>query len=347
MITIIDIEDSRWDTIVQSYGKYDVYYLSYYVKAFQLLNKANGVPVLVYYTNGDEFAYNVLFKRDVALTKWFRDKIPVNTCFDLITPYGYGGFIGNINDYEQLEREYSEYCVREHYICEFVRFELFSNYYKHYTGNVENRTHNIVRSLDMPIDEIWNDVKYKVRKNVKKAINCGVEIIRDEENKYLDDFLRIYYKTMDRTEAHDEYYFSVEFFKTILSLRDNSMLFHVLYEGKIISTELVIYGSENCYSYLGGTDSNYFEVRPNDFLKYEIIKWAKEKNLRNFVLGGGYGADDGIFQYKQSFAPNGVVDWHIGSKIHDIEMYNKFVEIRSQQDATFDKTSNFFPLYRS
>ena len=38
-------------------------------------------------------------------------------------------------------------------------------------------------------------------------------------------------------------------------------------------------------------------TRANDFLKFEVIKWAKEKGFKNYVLGGGYGTDDGIFQY--------------------------------------------------
>lgn len=78
----------------------------------------------------------------------------------------------------------------------------------------------------------------------------------------------------------------------------NIMFFHTQYEGKIISTELVIYGMESCYSYLEGTDREYFHIRPNDFLKYEIIKWAKEKGLRNFVLGGGMVRMMGYFSIK-------------------------------------------------
>jgi lipid II:glycine glycyltransferase (peptidoglycan interpeptide bridge formation enzyme) len=115
---------------------------------------------------------------------------------------------------------------------------------------------------------------------------------------------------MDRANAEGEYYFSKEFFETIVSMQDNIMFFHVVYEGKIISTELVIYGAKNCYSYLGGTDRDYFDQRPNDFLKYEVIKWAKEKGLKNFVLGGGYGSDDGIFQYK--------LCWHLMESLTSI-----------------------------
>ena len=126
----------------------------------------------------------------------------------------------------------------------------------------------------------------------------------------MNDFLRIYYGTMERSNAEKKFYFKKQFFETLM-LSDNAVMLHVRFNDKIISTELVIFGAENCYSYLGGTESEFFYTRANDFLKFEIIKWAKEKGLKNFVLGGGYGSDDGIFQYKMNLAPHGIRDFYI------------------------------------
>ena len=186
------------------------------------------------------------------------------------------------------------------------------------------------------------DFKQKVRKNVKKANSYGLDIIIENSDTHLDDFLRIYYGTMDRTDAEKKYYFSKRFYETLGEMKDNMMYFHVVYEGKIISTELVIYGTENVYSYLGGTDNAYFDVRPNDFLKYEIIKWAKQKGLKKFVLGGGYGADDGIFQYKLCLAPHGQYDFCIGKRIFDKESYNELLGLRANEL----RNEAFFPAYR-
>ena len=87
-------------------------------------------------------------------------------------------------------------------------------------------------------------------------------------------------------------------------------------------------------------------MRPNDFLKYEIIKWAKEKGLKNFVLGGGYGADDGIFQYKTCLAPKGVVDFYIGRTVFDQEKYQQLVDFRANENPAC-RTSGYFPRYRA
>lgn len=338
----IDNQDV-WDNVVRSFEDYDVFYLSGYSKAFQEETPKNGEPILLLYENEDERAINVVFRRDVSFDEKFCGLVEEGRFFDLITPYGYGGFWGNISDWDKLNETYNDYCKENNYVCEFVRFELFSDYYIHYDGEVESRTHNVVRNLEIPLDEMWMDFKQKVRKNVKKACSFGLEIIIEPTTDHLEDFLRIYYSTMDRTDADGEYYFSKQFYERIAEIKDNIMFFHAVYQGRIISTELVIYGTENCYSYLGGTDREYFDVRPNDYLKYEIIKWAKDKNLKNFVLGGGYGADDGIYKYKICLAPHGQQEFYIGRKIFDYKSYNTLVDYRGGEELN----EKFFPLYRS
>lgn len=345
MIKIINIEDNGWNDYVRRLDNYDVFYLREYSIAFMNENKENGIPHLFVYENGEEYAINVAFMRNVRDVTFFEERLDDGDYFDLVSPYGYGGFIGRITDYTTLSREYEDLCRQKGIICEFVRFELFTDYHDHYAGEVETRTHNVVRNLEMSLDEMWMDFKQKVRKNVKKANSYGLQIIIENTGDYLQDFLDIYYSTMDRSSAENEYYFSKNFFETLNSMRDNIMYFHVMHEGKIISTELVIYGAENCYSYLGGTNREYFNLRPNDFLKYEIIKWAKDKGLKNFVLGGGYGFDDGIYQYKTCLAPQGIMDFYIGHKIFNQKSYDYLVSIRKNGEKSINE--NFFPVYRS
>lgn len=344
MIRELSIEDQNtWDSVVRSFPDFDVFYLSGYSKAFMKEAPKNGIPILLLYEDGDDRAMNVILRRDVAFDEKLSGKVEEGQYYDLITPYGYGGFWGNVSDWKKLNQTYTQYCMENHYVCEFIRFELFTDYHEHYDGEVETRAHNVVRSLDLSLDEMWMDFKQKVRKNVKKANAHNLSCIIENTGEHLDDFLRIYYGTMDRTDAENEYYFSKRFYEILNEMKDNVMYFYVVYEGKIVSTELVIYGAKNCYSYLGGTDREYFHVRPNDYLKYEIIKWAKEKELKNFVLGGGYGADDGIFQYKLCLAPHGLYDFYIGRKIFCIKDYDKLVGLRAGE-VLIEK---YFPLYRS
>lgn len=346
MLTEIKITDSnKWDKTVRSFKTYDVFYLNSYVKAFQ--NEGHGIPVLIYYESENQRAINVIMKRDIADDVHFQGILEKNKYYDLSSPYGYGGFLSDDSLSSQLIKEYEDYCKSKGYICEFVRFSLLSEYINCFHGVCETHSHNVVRSLDIPLEVMKSDFEYKVRKNLKRAEKNQLRAIVDKNAVYLDDFLRIYYGTMTRSDAKEGFYFKRDFFNTLNSMTENCVYFHVFYEDKVIASELVLYGPENCYSFLGGTDKNFFELRPTEFLKFSIIKWAKDRGLKNFILGGGYGADDGIYRYKKSLSPNGVVEFYIGKKIFNQEEYQNLVEFRKKQGDSFSQDSPFFPLYRS
>jgi hypothetical protein len=341
---IVTINQSElWDNIVKSFKNYDVSYLNGYAKAFQI--HGDGEPFLFYYNDGRTRAINVVMKRDIAKSKNFKDKLPLNTWYDLSTPYGYGGFWIEGEGYEKVNIAYDLFCKENGFISEFVRFNLFSNYRLHYNGSTETHTKNVVRTLELPLDEMMMDFEHKVRKNLKKANQAELQVEIDSTGSRLDDFLDVYYGTMNRTSAKNDYFFSKDFFKMLNEIESNYVYVHILYESKVISTELVLFGTENCYSFLGGTNQDYFYLRPNDLLKYEIIKWAKGKGLKRFVLGGGYGSDDGIFRYKKSFAPSGLYDFYIGKKIFDEEKYEELLKMRGNE--VIPTSDAFFPRYRA
>lgn len=344
-IQIITLEEpKKWDEIVKSFQEYDVFYLSGYAKAFQLHD--DGEPCLFYYNDHNVKAMKVILQRDVAFCEGLENKIPQRTFFDLTTPYGYGGFWIEGEDNGESEKAFDHYCKEKGYVCEFVRFHLFAKSLDQFNGEVEGRLKNVVRTLDLDLDQMLYDFEHKVRKNIKRAISSGLKIEFDSDGSRLKEFLNIYYKTMDRNEAKSSYYFSEDFFHAINQLNGHYCYFYIIYEEKVISTELILYGTQHCYSFLGGTLSDYFSLRPNDYLKYEIIKWAKGKGLKTFILGGGYKEDDGIFHYKKSFAPTGLHRFYIGKKVFDQERYDKLVALRNL-DTNFNPNTEFFPIYRA
>ncbi len=343
MIHVISIQEKdKWNKVVKSFENYDVCYLHEYASAFW--HRGDGEPMLLYYEDQNTRAMNVVMKRNIAQALYFQSKLEPEGWYDLSTPYGYGGFWFEGVNRSRVEEEYLTFCREAGYISEFVRFHLYSNYQDVFQGELEHRTHNIVRDLTPSMEEILHDFEYKVRKNLKRAESVGLKVEIDTSGRRLLEFLEIYQGTMQRNNAKDSFRYPREFFDRLNLMQGNYVYLHALHDDKVISTELVLYGSENCYSFLGGTDSRYFAFRPNDFLKYEIIKWAREKKLKRFILGGGYGADDGIYQFKKSFAPQGSVDFYIGKRIFDQSKYNKLLEIRKEGGSELD--TQFFPLYR-
>ena len=341
-MTVYTIQQAEaWDALVRGFSNYDVYYLSGYVKAFRL--HGDGEPLLFYGEADGVRGINVVMKRDIAADPHFAGSLPADTYFDFATPYGYGGWLlEGEGDPAPIFETYREWCKEHGIVSEFVRFSLFSSSRERYYGEVIPRTNNVVRALDRPMDEMLMDFEHKVRKNLKKAEASGLEIRIDTVGDDLTYCLRFYLATIDRNHAENEYYFSEEFYRQINTMNGHFAYFHVLYQGMVISTELVLMGTDTMYSYLGGTDEEYFAYRPNDFLKYHIIRWGFEHGYRQFVLGGGYGADDGIFRYKKSFAPEGIVRFYTGQAVFDSTGYDALCALRTDLP-----NSGFFPRYRA
>ena len=89
MIQIFNLNQAKgWDELAHTFANYDVYYLSGYVKAFQI--HGDGEPQLFYYNENGLRGIYVYMKRKTA----------IEGMYDSITPYGYGGFLldGNVSD---------------------------------------------------------------------------------------------------------------------------------------------------------------------------------------------------------------------------------------------------------
>jgi hypothetical protein len=152
---------------------------------------------------------------------------------------------------------------------------------------------------------------------------------------------------MDRREANARYYFDRDFFRAIHAMGGSFTYFHALLQGQVISTELVLLSARRAYSFLGGTRAEHFSARPNDLLKYRVMAWSKDTGREAYVLGGGFGGNDGIFRYKQSFAPDGTVPFFTGRRVLDATAYAQLVDARSHAGASRAADPSFFPAYRA
>ena len=303
----------------------------------------------------NEFVFNSEYGtvKNLHLIRKIPTRINNEQYFDTITPYGYGGpYITDTKDIKKLTNGYNlawkSYCAEHNIVSEFIRFHLFDNEEIRHNINAEVCfiSNNIVVDTTIPMEEAWLNFEHKVRKNVKKAHTNNLTVIHDDTGKELDNFLEIYYSTMERNNASDYYYFDREYFEKInRGLKGSYVYFHTVLDGEIISTELVLCSEKYAYSFLGGTKSEYYDLRPNDLLKYDIISWCNESGKEKFILGGGYHKDDGIYRYKKAFAPDGDVPFYIGKKIHNEKIYNALVGER-KKESSFDSESSFFPLYR-
>lgn len=352
MISIITIDESeKWDSIVKSFSNYDVYYLSGYTKAFKL--HGDGEPALIYYHGEESRAINVVMIRDIADDKRFENTIDSNSLFDITTPYGYGGFIieGTLDssNFEKINKEYSNYCNSNNIISEFVRFNpLLDN------AKLNNEIYEVTdlgKTITIDLvsrNQIWDDLSSKNRNVIRKAILSGVEIFWGRNLELIDKFVPLYEATMNKDEATDYYYFDIDFYKSVLvDLKYNSMFFYAVYEQKIISISIILFGNSNMHYHLSASDQEFQSLAATNMLLYEAACWGCENGYKFFHLGGGLGGkEDSLFKFKKAFNKHSESCFSIGKKIFDQEKYDKLSSVRSIE-PDFNIKASFFPLYRA
>ena len=277
--------------------------------------------------------------------------------FDFISTYGYSGPIGTLGvdylDFKNFWTTLDEWYKENNVVTEFIRFNLFGNQIE-YSGNSFPTMLNIKGQIQDENTQ-WDSFDYKVRKNYNKAVreNLKSEIyFKNIKQDQILEFYDIYKTTMDRNGAKESFFYSFSEFKKFIIENDENSAICTIYHDEIpISTELILVSKDTIYSFLGGTLSNYFDKRPNDFLKVQVINWARNNEKKYFVLGGGYGFEDGIFKYKKAFFPNDVVNYYTGRKIVNNDAYielirksNLYRAISNLEMLDINDVS-FFPLY--
>ncbi|MGO4816976.1 GNAT family N-acetyltransferase [Flavobacterium sp. W22_SRS_FP1] len=278
--------------------------------------------------------------------------------YDFITPYGYTGpiFSNNITQSDILDfwELIDQWYTDNHVITEFIRFNLFGNQ-EHYSGEKFPSLHNIKGNIIDKEDQ-WIAFDRKVRKNVNKAkrehLTSAVYFLDISDIK-ISEFYDIYIQTMKRRDTNKSFLYSFQEFKRFINNNEKHSAICTIYFKDIpISSELILISKDSIYSFLGGTDENYFDKRPNDFLKFEVLNWARALGKKHYILGGGYSLEDGIFQYKKGFFPNDVVDFYTGRKILNKKVYDQLVtktsnfKLSKGMDKLDIEDNTFFPLYR-
>jgi len=94
-------------------------------------------------------------------------------------------------------------------------------------------------------------------------------------------------------------------------LVDNVHFFGAYFEGKMIAGQVRLCYKDLVYAWYSGSDSDYLQKRPNDFLLWNVLLWSKENGYQVFDFGGAgkpgipYGVRDYKLKYGGELVNNG------------------------------------------
>ena len=343
---IFNMEQTEaWDALVRGFSNYDVYYLSGYVKAFQL--HGDGEPLLFYGEADGVRGINVVMKRDIAADSHFAGSLPTDTYFDFATPYGYGGWLlEGEGDPAPIFADYERWCGKHGIVSEFVRYHPVLNNHTREMSFYDVTALGGTIAIDLSSPEtIWANLTTQNRGRIRKARRNGVRIYTGRSPELFETFREIYNATMDKDNATDYYYFAPSFYESVCEdLPHNSEVFYAqLPDGTVIAAAIMLWANGRMNYHLGGFRTEYGPIAPTNLLMYEAALWGCEAGCKTLHLGGGVGSgEDNLFRFKKTFYRGEPCRYHIGKKIFDEEKYAMLCAMRSDLPD-----SGFFPRYRA
>jgi len=134
-------------------------------------------------------------------------------------------------------------------------------------------------------EELLNEMKQKTRYNLKLAEKKGVKIFITNEEKYINEFLRLVSATAQRKgiKFHPENYYR----KMIEIIPENILkLYCAEYNGKIVAANLVVFYGKIAIYLHGATDDEYRNVMAPYLLQWQAILDAKKAGCEKYDFGG-------------------------------------------------------------
>lgn len=344
MLTVYTTEQSeQWDNIVRTFKSHDAYWLSGYVKAFEI--HGDGDALLFHYEDDSVKGINVVMKRDISDDSRFSSVIGKGRYFDLATPYGYGGWLIEGDNTANLFSEYEKWCFENNIVSEFVRFHpVLENHLRASAYDVIPLGNTVSLDLSSP-ETIWANITSKNRNVIRKAQKNSIRIYNGRYPEIYERFREIYNSTMDKDNADPYYYFSTEFYESVCNdLPHNAQVFYAVMDDKVIAASIMLATNGRMNYHLSGSVREYANLAPSNLLLYEAALWGCANGCKTLYLGGGVGSgEDSLFKFKKSFYRlDDLPRFHIGKKLFNQPLYDYLVSLRTDLPE-----SGFFPKYRA
>jgi len=317
-----EVPAADWDALLAELGCADPYLLRAYVEASAVLDR--GEPALL--------------RHGSAVMACIVRPIPGSESHDVITPYGYGGPVGE--GLGEFYAVYERWCRERSIVSTFIRFHpLFENH--RHAGPCIRAAYGSP-TIGWPLEgDLLAGMHGKHRNTVRKAHKAGVTVEAAVAPEDLAAFVSLYEVTMRRQEAPGYYLFSEAYWAKLGELGDRLVRFDAVHGGAVVASALCLRGSRWLHYHLGATAGAARDLGASNLLLYEAALWGQAQGLETFHLGGGAGGRESLFAFKHRFSPEGVREFWTGKAVHDEGAY------LALSGATEIDYEGFFPAYRA
>jgi hypothetical protein len=323
-VTVLaEVEPARWDDLLRRAGVTDVYASRGFVAASAALVDAE--PVLLHLPG--DVVFPVLVRSDPC---------------DVVSPYGYGGPVGTgAAPWEEFGRAYAAWCAERGVLTSFVVFHpLYGN-----DARAEQLGFRRVPLGGTVAWQLVGDLRERMhrhhRRMVRRAEGAGLVASVEVAPAGLDEFVGLYLDAMRRLDASPFYLFGPDYWAALL--RDVPLVRVDVRDGDELAASVLGMGVAPWLHYhLGASTAEGRGSGASHLALTTLAEWGRDNGFEVLHLGGGVGGRaDSLLEYKQRFAPDGLVPSATGRAVHDPEAYARLT------GGDGIDWEGFFPAYRA
>ncbi|MBB5268166.1 GNAT family N-acetyltransferase [Algibacter amylolyticus] len=337
-VTLIK-EKILWQKTLEEVAHYDFYHTFDY---HQLSKLDHETSILIKYHERDTVICLPLIIRPIEGTPFF----------DATSVYGYAGplnkNIGANFDNTNFKKHLNAFLKKQNIISVFSRLHPFienqANILEN-IGAIKALGKVVYLDLQEPFEAQELGFSSTTKRYLRKAQKM-LDIKKINSLKALDAFIDLYYKNMDRVNAHKSYYFSKNYFLNFINSNEfeTDIICAVDKETKnTVSAALMIKTNGIIQYHLSGTHTDYLHLSPIRALFDKVRLDYSGTSFNYFNLGGGLNnKQDSLFKFKSSLS-NHYKSFKVWTYIVNEDVYNTLV---LNKNFSEDANSDFFPKYR-
>ena len=142
-----------------------------------------------------------------------------------------------------------------------------------------------VVNLETGIDELWRSIGHNKRRNVKKAMKEGVEVVQSRNH---DDLLTFFSMLEAAKKRGGFSSYPLSWFEAVWKVYgpiELSKVFLGRWKGKSVSGVFVVIHGKTVYALAAGSLSEGWKVRPNDIMHWKVVEWACQNGYSKYQMG--------------------------------------------------------------
>lgn len=257
---------------------------------------------------------------------------------DIVTPYGFSGFIGNA-DCGEFARYWTDFIEQRGYVCSYIGLNpIFENIT--YFSPTEIDRYNEIYILDLTLsrDELFANLSSGRKRQLRHWDKLLADIVL-EKSALIDFFLTNYATFVGRKKAARVYSFSMDTLSYLMNL-DNVLLVGAQNAAGDVEAATL-------FAYTPYVGEGVFNVslpggqRHSAALLWYGVNYLKSLRIPLLNLGGGVRRNDGVAEFKQRFGGKKLA---LGC-LKQVHKPNVYEELCRRANVDHTDITGYFPAY--